>query len=118
MRNVQNRYSVGRRRPGDDAFLDECGAQGVAFVPFFAIAGTGREQGAGHDNSEAVSAVARAHGATPAQIRLAWTLQRGRHVLAIPGTGNPEHLLANVAAGALQLSPDEMTMLTDRQSIG
>jgi pyridoxine 4-dehydrogenase len=109
---VQNRYSVVGRHPGDDAFLDECGAQGVAFVPFFAIAGTGRERGAGHESSEALASVARAHGATPAQVRLAWTLQRGPHVLAIPGTGNPEHLVANVAAGALQLSPEEMTLLT------
>jgi pyridoxine 4-dehydrogenase len=110
---VQNRYSVDSRRPGDDAFLDECGVQGVAFVPFFAIAGTGREQGAGDDTNAALESVARAHDATPAQVRLAWTLQRGRHVLAIPGTGNPEHLVANVAAGALRLSADEMTTLTN-----
>jgi diketogulonate reductase-like aldo/keto reductase len=46
-----------------------------------------------------------------AQVRLAWTLQRGPHVLAIPGTGNPDHLTANVAAAALRLTPDEMTRL-------
>jgi diketogulonate reductase-like aldo/keto reductase len=33
-------------------------------------------------------------------------------VLAIPGTGDPEHLAANVAAGALRLTQDEMTLLT------
>ena len=55
--------------------------------------------------------VARAHGAGPAQVRLAWALQHGPHVLVIPGTGNPGHLAANVAAGALRLSADEMTRL-------
>jgi pyridoxine 4-dehydrogenase len=59
-----------------------------------------------------VLAVARAHGATAAQVRLAWTLQCGPHVLAIPGTGKPEHLAENVAAGALRLSADEMARLS------
>ena len=58
-------------------------------------------------------AVARAHDATPAQVRLAFTLQRGPHVLAIPGTGDPDHLTDNVAAAALRLSADEMSRLAD-----
>lgn len=56
-------------------------------------------------------AVARAHGVSAAQVRLAWTLHRGPHVLAIPGTGDPDHLAANVAAGALRLSEDELALL-------
>ena len=107
---VQNRYGVGAP-PEAREFLRACGQQGVAFVPFFAIAGDARERrpdGADHD---AVHAVAAAHGVTPAQVRLAWTLQQGPHVLAIPGTGNPEHLAANVAAAALRLSPGEMARL-------
>ena len=37
---VQNRYGIGARRPEADEFLRACGAQGIAFVPFFAIAGS------------------------------------------------------------------------------
>ncbi|MEU0370406.1 aldo/keto reductase [Streptomyces sp. NPDC006283] len=108
---VQNPYGVGGASPEHRAFLEACGEQGVAFVPFFAIAGDGREAGAsGTDNAE-VLAVAGAHGVSPAQIRLAWTLQQGAHVLAIPGTGNPDHLADNVAAGALRLSDEEMARL-------
>jgi pyridoxine 4-dehydrogenase len=59
-----------------------------------------------------VLAVANAHGVSAAQVRLAWTLQLGPHVLAIPGTGNPDHLEENVAAGALRLSAAEMRRLT------
>ena len=80
-------------------------------MPFFAIAGTGREAGASGADSDEVLAVARAHGATPAQVRLAWTLHRGPHVLAIPGTGNPDHLVENVAAGALRLTDEEVARL-------
>jgi pyridoxine 4-dehydrogenase len=109
---VQHRYGIDSRGAGTDDLLRACGEQGIAFVPFFAIAGEGREAGPSGTQSEEVLAVARAHGATAAQVRLAWTLQRGPHVLAIPGTGNPEHLAENVAAGALRLSADEMTRLS------
>ncbi|WP_431041140.1 aldo/keto reductase [Streptomyces sp. P1-3] len=107
---VQNMYGIGVR-PEHDEFVRSCGEQGVAFVPFYAVAGAGREAGASGADSEEVLAVARAHGVSVAQVRLAWTLHRGPHVLAIPGTGNPDHLVANVAAGALRLSEDELAAL-------
>jgi len=106
---VQNRYGLDRRDADD--VLRACGAQGIAFVPFFAVAGEGATKGASGTDSEEIQAIARAHGATAAQVRLAWTLHRGPHVLAIPGTGNPDHLVQNVAAGALRLSPDELATL-------
>ena len=46
-----------------------------------------------------------------AQIRLAWTLSRGDHVLAIPGTSSPRHLEENLAAGAIRLSPGQLAVL-------
>ncbi|MFD4133509.1 aldo/keto reductase [Streptomyces goshikiensis] len=107
---VQNAYGIGS--PAEDhAFLDACGQQGVAFVPFFAIAGSGKEAGVVSQDGEAVRALAEAHGVSAAQLRLAWTLNRGPHVLAIPGTGNPDHLVENVAAGALRLSAEEIALL-------
>jgi pyridoxine 4-dehydrogenase len=108
---VQNRYSLDSRPDGADDLLRLCGEQGVAFVPFFAIAGEGREMGADASGDDKIQAIARAHGATVAQIRLAWTLHQGPHVLAIPGTGNPDHLVENVAAGTLRLSADELALL-------
>ncbi|MFJ8766394.1 aldo/keto reductase [Streptomyces clavifer] len=107
---VQNMYGLGSP-PELHAFLRHCGVQGTAFVPFWAIAGTGREAGATTTESEAVLTVARDHGATPAQVRLAWTLHQGPHVLAIPGTGNPDHLVENVAAGTLRLTAGELDLL-------
>ncbi|ADI12334.1 oxidoreductase [Streptomyces bingchenggensis BCW-1] len=107
---VQNAYGVGAPAEERD-FLRACGEQGIAYVPFFAIAGAGRESGASATDSEAVLAAARAHQVTPAQVRLAWTLRQGPHVLAIPGTGNPDHLVENVAAAALRLSDDEASVI-------
>ncbi|MFD9411135.1 aldo/keto reductase [Streptomyces sp. NPDC059989] len=107
---VQNPYGIGS--PAEEhAFVDACREQGVAFVPFFAIAGAGKESGAAGDDGERVNALARAHGVSVAQLRLAWTLNRGPHVLAIPGTGNPDHLVENIAAGALRLTAEEIALL-------
>ncbi|MFD7734758.1 aldo/keto reductase [Kitasatospora phosalacinea] len=108
---VQNMYGLGVV-PEQDPFVDLCREQGVAFVPFYAIAASGRQHGAPTGGEDPLLVeVARAHGASPAQVRIAWTLQRGPHVLAIPGTGDPAHLAANVAAGALRLSAEELVLL-------
>lgn len=112
---VQNPYGIGS--PAEEhAFVDACGEQGIAFVPFFAIAGAGRESGAAGSDAEGagVRALAEARGVSVAQLRLAWTLNRGPHVLAIPGTGNPDHLVENVAAGALRLTAEEIALLEAR----
>ena len=116
---VQNRYSLTTARE-DDALITRCAEHGVAFVPFFAIASGGRVNGAPVTAEESdrdravartVDEVAAVHGITPAQVRLAWTLHKGPNVLAIPGTGNPAHLVENVAAGAVRLSADELSRL-------
>ncbi|MFC5002027.1 aldo/keto reductase [Dactylosporangium cerinum] len=111
---VQNMYGVGVR-PEQAGLVRRCGSLGVAFVPFYSIAGTARAAGTagvgGTGGDDAVRAVAAAHGASPAQIRIAWTLHQGPHVLAIPGTGDPEHLAANVAAGALRLTAQDLARL-------
>ncbi|MGW1724115.1 aldo/keto reductase [Streptomyces sp. NPDC002306] len=109
--SVQNRYGLDFHEPATDEILRLCGEQGIAFVPFFAIAGDGGARGAAGAHDEEVLAVARAHGASPAQVRLAWTLRQGPHVLAIPGTGDPDHLVENVAAGALHLTDEEVRRL-------
>ncbi|MGW4676066.1 aldo/keto reductase [Streptomyces sp. NPDC004324] len=107
---VQNPYGIGASAE-DTSLLRICGELGLAFVPFFAIAGAGREAGPGARDGETVRAVARAHQVSVAQVRLAWTLGQGPHVLAIPGTGDPDHLAQNMAAGALRLTADESARL-------
>lgn len=107
---VQNRYGIDAR--DDEELVRHCAAQGIAFVPFFSIAGNGRGAGATGTESQNVLTVAHARGVSPAQVRLAWTLRQGAHVLAIPGTGDPDHLTENLAAGALRLTDEEMTALS------
>ncbi|MFJ9855809.1 oxidoreductase [Streptomyces sp. NPDC101150] len=108
---VQNSYGLDWRRADESGLVDLCGEQGIAFVPFFTVSGLRREAAAGRERDTRVHSVARAHNATPAQVRLAWTLHRGPHVLAIPGTRNPAHLAENIAAGILRLTEEELALL-------
>ena len=103
---VQNQYGLTARRE-DDTLVALCAEHGVAFVPFFAIAGSTF----GDTEPDSVAKVAATHGVTPAQVRLAWTLHQGPNVLAIPGTGNVDHLIENVAAAGLRLSDDDLRQL-------
>jgi pyridoxine 4-dehydrogenase len=98
---VQNRYNVVDRHSED--VLEECEAAGIGFIPWFPLAtGSLAEPGGPLDE------IARAHDATPAQVALAWLLQRSPIMLPIPGTGSVEHLEENLAAADLTLSDDEM----------
>jgi pyridoxine 4-dehydrogenase len=116
---LQNQYSLTTDR-ADDALIALCAEHDVAFVPFFAIASGGSVSGRPGSRrpgerelaaAQAAEQVAREHGVSPAQVRLAWTLHKGPNVLAIPGTGDLAHLEQNVAAGALRLSDDDLARL-------
>ncbi|MEV6162235.1 aldo/keto reductase [Streptomyces sp. NPDC052052] len=108
---VQNSYGLDWRHADETGLVDLCREEGIAFVPFFAIASLRREAAAAQEQDARVHTVALAHDATPAQIRLAWTLHQGPHVLAIPGTANPAHLAENIAAGTLRLTEQELALL-------
>ncbi len=107
---VQNRHAPGYARSDADDLLVVCRDAGIAFVPFFTIAGQSREDAA-REQYDVVHRIAEAHDATSAQVRIAWNLALGPHVLAIPGTGDVGHLEQNVAAAALQLTEGDLAAL-------
>ena len=65
----------------------------------------------GLTNDPAVVEVARRHGATPLQILLAFVL-RDPMAIAIPRSGKPEHVLENVRAREIELSDDDLALLS------
>jgi pyridoxine 4-dehydrogenase len=97
--SVQNQYHLHHRADGD---VEICESRGVAYMPYRPLA-----NGALAAASGAVAPVAQTHGATPAQVALAWMLQRSAAMLPIPGTTSIEHLEENVQAAALRLSKGE-----------
>ncbi|APW40002.1 oxidoreductase [Rhodoferax koreense] len=100
---VQNQYNLAHR--GDDRLIDELDAAGIAYVPFFPLGGFTPLQ------STALSDVAKALGATPMQVALAWLLQRAPNILLIPGTSSVAHLRENLAAAELVLPQALMAVL-------
>ncbi len=103
--SVQNEYNLGNRESED--VLEACEAEGIAFLPWYPLnAGELARPGG------PVEEVAGAHGATPAQVALAWLLQRSPVMIPIPGTSSLEHLEENLAARELTLGADELERLS------
>jgi aryl-alcohol dehydrogenase-like predicted oxidoreductase len=103
--SVQNQFNLGDRRSAD--VLVVCQEDGLGFIPWFPLnAGDLAEPGG------AAAEIAERHGASPAQIALAWLL-RTPATLPIPGTGSVAHLEENLAAAAIELSDEEFAELDD-----
>ena len=96
---VQNHYNLAHREHDD--VLELCGAEGIAFVPYFPL----------RDETRALRKVAARHGATRAQVVLAWLLHRSPTTLPIPGTLSIEHVRENLAAVRLELGDDDLALL-------
>ena len=102
--SVQNRYNLVDR--SSDAELRYCTEHGIAFIPW-APADAGNLAQEGNAAHEAAVAL----GATPAQVALAWLLQRSSVMVPIPGTASLEHLEENCAAARLELPRDVVARL-------
>jgi pyridoxine 4-dehydrogenase len=98
--SVQNRYSLADR--GSERVLDHAERLSIGFIPWYPLA-TGRLARQGG----ALDCVARARGATPSQLALAWLLRRSPVMLPIPGTSSVAHLEENTAAAGIRLTDDE-----------
>ena len=111
--SVQNRYNL-HDRESDDV-IDRCEQLGIAFFPWFPLA-VGRLAAVRGRSRSALARIARAHGATSAQVALAWLLARSPVMVPIPGTSSIEHLEENVEAAAVRLSEDEVEELNEEEA--
>jgi pyridoxine 4-dehydrogenase len=99
--SVQNLYNVGDRQHED--VLEYCERHNIAFIPWFPVA-AGKLARPGGKLDE----IAKNHGATVAQLSIAWLLHRSAVILPIPGTSSVAHLEENMKAADLALSETEM----------
>ena len=100
---VQNLYNVASRR--DDALVDRCATEGIAYAAYFPLGGFTPLQ------SATLERVAARLGTSPHQVALAWLLRRSPTMVLIPGTSSLAHLRENVAAADLLLPPDTLAEL-------
>ncbi|MGH9113160.1 MAG: aldo/keto reductase [Acidimicrobiales bacterium] len=102
--SVQNRYNPTDR--ASDEVVDLATTHGFAFLPWAPVGG--HEPGEG----KALAEVAGRHGVSPVQVAIAWQLARSPQMLPIPGTSSVAHLEENVSAASLQLSADDLALLS------
>lgn len=60
---------------------------------------------------EALQAMAQRKGVTAAQLALAWVLHQGEDIVPIPGTRRIERLEENIAATAIELTPQDIAAI-------
>jgi aryl-alcohol dehydrogenase-like predicted oxidoreductase len=126
---VQNEYSLWTRNP-EIAMLAACRELGVAFVPFSPVARgflcdavpdvstfdakdirrtMPRFAPEHHARNLALlppyKELAREADCTPAQLALAWLLDRGPNIIPIPGTTRVDHLQEDLLAADVRLDP-------------
>jgi pyridoxine 4-dehydrogenase len=100
---VQNMYNIAAR--GDDALIDACAEQGVAFTAFFPVGGFSPLR------NRRLDELAAQRGVTGMQLAIAWLLARSPNILAIPGTSSIEHLEQNLAAAEISLTARDLAEL-------
>ncbi|MFE2884340.1 oxidoreductase [Streptomyces graminifolii] len=100
---VQNLYNLANRQ--DDALVERCAAENIAFAAYFPLGGFTPLQ------SRTLSDVAARLGASAQQVALAWLLQRSATTVLIPGTSSRAHLRDNIAAADLVLPDDAIAEL-------
>jgi pyridoxine 4-dehydrogenase len=97
--SVQNHFNLGD--PEDRPMLELCAREGAAYLPWAALS-------RGRVETAALNRVASAHGATAAQVAIAWVLSLSPTTVPIPGTSSVAHLEENVGAAELRLDPDDL----------
>lgn len=133
---LQSEYSLWTRDPEENGVLGACRELGISFVAYSPLGrafltGTASDPTAfGKDdfrsilprfNGEAaerntalvdrLKAFAGDKDATPAQIALAWLVEKNDIVIPIPGTRREKYLMENIAAMDIALSADEIALL-------
>src|SRR3954454_8331012 len=106
---IQNGYSILDRQ--DEEMVEFARRHQIAYVPFFPLGSAFRGGPAQLAAEVEVVQVADKHGATAAQVALAWLLARYDRMLLIPGTSSLAHLEENVASIDLELDVDDLIAL-------
>ena len=91
-------------REAEWAVSDWCAARNVPVMAYSPL-----DQGGRMLSSPALSAIGSRHGATPAQIALAWLRQKG--IVAIPKSSQPKRVEENLGSLGIALTEDDLAEL-------
>ncbi len=101
---VQNLYNISNRKHED--VLKYCEEQNIGFIPWntLAIGAVATD--------ERLAELSKKYAVTPAQLALAWLLEKSPVMLPIPGTSSVRHLEENMAANDIEISAEDMEALS------
>lgn len=134
---IQSEYHFMHRAVEDNGVLNLCEEQGIGFVPYSPLnrgflGGMINEYAqfdpkndnrqtlprfqpevirANYRIVEVLNAFGRTRGITPAQVALAWLMNKKPFIVPIPGTTKLSHLEENLRAADIRFSPEEMKEL-------
>jgi pyridoxine 4-dehydrogenase len=103
--SVQNLYNLANRQW--EEIVEYTANKGIAFIPWFPLASGPSKM------AKKIDRIAVKHGATTAQIALAWLLKRSSNILLIPGTKSVDHLQENMKASDIELTNEEFAELAE-----
>lgn len=106
--SVQNQFSPSFRSSEPELRL--CAELGIAFLPWSPLGGISAARSLG-ERFAAFDEVARARGASPQQVCLAWHLAKAPVVVPIPGSSRPESIRDSARAAELELTAEELRRL-------
>ncbi len=96
-------YGLADRSYVDNGVLEYCRESGILLTAYSPLKKADLE-------SDKIAEMAGRYGVTPAQIVLAWVIGRDP-VITIPKAANPDHLLENIKAVDIELSPEDVEAL-------
>ena len=99
-------YSLSDRSYVRNGVLEYCQQNDIIFTAYSPV-----DEGRLKVN-QTLRSIAEAHGVTPYQIALAWTISQPR-VITIPMSHDPQHIRENFESAAIELSEDEVTQLNN-----
>jgi pyridoxine 4-dehydrogenase len=102
--SVQNMYSLGAQAHTAVRLVREQLA--IAFIPWYPLV-----NGALIGTGGLIDRLAQKHGATDAQIALAWILRHSPITVLIPGTTSLDHLAENLRAAEIELDQGDLDAL-------
>jgi aryl-alcohol dehydrogenase-like predicted oxidoreductase len=101
--SVQNMYNLTERKW--EKSLEWCERNGIAFLPWFPLAGGNIEA------DKMLKKFETKYNANSYQIALSWLLNHSKAILPIAGTSSPEHLEENLGALDIHLSKEDLQAL-------
>ena len=107
--SIQNQYNPWKRSAEQDGVLKFCEKEGLSFLPWSPLGGSGRVHQL--QDIPVLQNLAREKNISPQRLVLSWMLAKSPRIIPIPGASQISSLEDSIGAVEINLSPQEMDLL-------